>query len=284
MRQLTHLNELHEKQEANGLKLITIYAQNAPADKVKSLAKKRKIKYPIALQSDYWNVGYQATSLPMVWIIGVDGKITYISSSPKDLADNMDKEIAKAMKKVIYRGLGGTDITEALKPAATAFAARKFKEAYDLAEKISDDSDVEADVTSADAIMEKIDDQLALLTNRFESAEIEKKYYVAFAALRELKADYADFEDAKEYIEKLAELEKDEEVKKEMAGKDALVAAEMGLGVDGASKTGADYWKLAQAAYESVVKDHAATASGKFAAEQVAAWKKLIDDAAKTKK
>lgn len=282
MRQLPHLNELHEEYADKGLNLVTIYAQSHQYKKISDLAKKRKIKYPIAIQSDYGKVGYATTNgLPAAWIIGADGKLAYISSSTKDLAENLDKEIKKALAAVKYRGLGDMEIPDALIPAAKAFAEYKFSESYKLAEAISDDSDVDADIEIADAIIERIEENTSRLINRFETSEISKNYYVALAVLRELAAHYNGVEDTEELIARLPELEKDEGVKKELAAKDALVACELDLNVQSANFTNDninEYWAIAQAAYEKVAKDHAGTAHAKAAAESAVFCKASLGD------
>ncbi|MHC4841520.1 MAG: hypothetical protein ACYTDT_11320, partial [Planctomycetota bacterium] len=121
------MNELHEKNDSKGLKIITLYTQSHQAKQINAIAAKFKIKYPIAIQSDYWDAGYRCATLPTAWVIGVDGKIKYISSSPKDLSENMNKEVAKAMTEITYPGLGSMKVPEAVIPAAQAFAAREYK-------------------------------------------------------------------------------------------------------------------------------------------------------------
>jgi hypothetical protein len=104
---------------------------------------------------------------------------------------------------------------------------------------------------------------------------------VAFAAVRELKAHYSEFEDAAEYIAKLEELEKDENVKKEIAAKDALVVCELDLDVKAQKLADVELWKAAQAAYEKVAKDHAGTAAGTSAKDNAELYKQQIDKSEK---
>ena len=206
MRQLPHMNELHE---TPGLHVYTLYSQVHALPEIREIIDKHSVRYPIAMDS-FLDVGYHAfEGLPRMWIIGVDGKVAFAGT--KGYSDALDE----AMEKVKYPGLGKTSVAKELTEAARAFGEGEFAKAYKLAEAIYDDPPSDEVEAEAEYIMERIDDRIDRLAQRAETAEIEKNYDLAISCWKEL-ARYKGLDDAEEAPERLKTLQGDKDVQNEI--------------------------------------------------------------------
>src|SRR5919108_5732406 len=180
MRQLPHMNELAE---TPGLHVVGFYAQIHTLEEVEAVVKKFDIKYPLTPDSDIFNAaGYitDGVPLPIVWIIGVDGKVAFHGMA--GYSEALDKELAK----VKYPGLGKNEGHKDLEAAAKAFVEGKYAEAYKLAEGVSDTTEDEKAEADADYIIARIDDRVGSPSVRAETAEIMKDYTLAMKCWEEL--------------------------------------------------------------------------------------------------
>lgn len=217
MRQVPHMNELFEKHEGKGLRMLTIYGQVHPLSQIKKMVDKREMKYPIALDG-HWDGPYVASSLPNVWIIGADGKIKFIGGK------DWDTVLTAELAKVKYPGLGKTKVDPALTAAAEAYGKGNYGEAYKLAEKVSFGDDVsEAAENDAEYIIERVEENLKRLTRHAATLELEKRYRAALKTLAYIAEHYKGMDSATESAKKLKELNASDEVKKEIKARDDLM-------------------------------------------------------------
>ena len=271
MRQLPHMNELAEKP---GVHVVGLYAQVQPLADIEHILTKMNVKYPLAMDS-FWDAGYEAPSLPKVWVIGVDGKIAFIGGSGYD--EIIDKELAKAK----YPGLGRADIHKDVEPAAKAFAAGNFAEAYKLAEAVYDNTEDDKAEADAEYVMERIDDRIGTLSVRAETAEVMKDYQLAINCWTEM-LKYKGMDDAEEAPERLKKLTDSETIKKEIAARHALLTVMMDLDViyqdvdDTDAAKVAEFRKKCREAYQAFAKENAGTGAGERAADLVKTFTDLI--------
>lgn len=258
MRQLPHMNELHEKYAEKGLHIFTLYAQGHPVSQIEQLVAKHEIAYPIALEG-VWFEKYPSPVLPMSWLIGADGKIAAMSPSIKDEA--IEKELAK----VKYAGLGKNEVAKEAEPAAKAFSEGKFAEAVKLATKVLDGEGPEAALKDAEYITLRVEARIRALNQRAEVAETLKDYATALAAWSALATTYTGCEDAAEAPERLKKLTENKDAQKELAARKDFLAVSRQLDWDGElldledAKVMKEFREKCLAAWEKFVKDHAGT-------------------------
>lgn len=220
---MPHLNKQHKEFSSKGLHIFSLYRQLHSLKQVEKIAKKMKVKWPIALDG-HWNSRYQSPQIPMVWLIGTDGKFKYIGDGT-----GYDDILAKELAKVKYPGLGLSKVEDSLKPAADAFVAGQMAKSYKLAEAVYDADEVTDDAEDqAEAIMERITGTCNNFVNSAEVAITERNYALARTALNILTTRYKGVEEAEEapaMAEKL--IKKKDEVDKEIKARRALVALMM---------------------------------------------------------
>jgi hypothetical protein len=276
MRQLPHMNELAE---TPGLHVVGLYAQIHSLDEIEAVVKKHEIKYPLTADSDIFNnAGYNTdgVSLPIVWIIDVEGKIAFTGMA------GYSEALEKEMAKVKYPGLGKAVIHKDLEPAAKAFVEGKYAEAYKLAETVSDSTEDEKAEEDADYIMERIDDRLTTLSVRAETAEIMKNYALALGCWEELATKYAGLEDATEAPARLKKLQEDKAVAKEIAARHELVKLMMSLDVSFQEVDPADsaaitnFRKKCLEEYRKFAKENKGTGAGDSAEELIKVFEGLV--------
>ena len=271
MRQLPHMNEINAKP---GVHVIGLYAQVQTLEDIQGVLKRLKVTYPQAV-GGFWDAGYQATTLPRTWVIGTDGKIAFIGAS------GYDEAIEKELAKVKYPGLGRSDIHKDLEPAAKAFGEGKFAEAYKLAEAIYDNTEDETVEADAEYIIERIDDRIGTLSVRAETAEVMKNYSLAIGCWTELLR-FKGMDDAAEAPERLKKLTESEEVKKELAASDELVALMFDLDVDYQDVDDTDaekvtaFRKICLEAYREFVTEYEGTGAGDRAKDLIKTFESLV--------
>lgn len=272
MRQLPHLAEIAEN--TPGLHVVGLYAQVQPLADIERVLTKYNVKFPNAMDS-FWDAGYEAPQLPQVWIVGVEGKIIFKGGSGYD--EILEKELAK----VKYPGLGRSDFHKDLEPAAKAYGAGNYAEAYKLAEAVYDDTEDDKAEEDAEYIIERIDDRIGTLSVRAETAEVMKDYQYAIRCWTEL-LKYKGMEDAAEAPERLKKLTESEAIKKELAARHELLKVMMDTDVvyqnvdDTDAAKVAEFRKKCIAEYEKFAKENAGTGAGDRAADLVKTFKDLL--------
>lgn len=217
MRQLPQMNELYEKYSGKGLHVIGLYAQDHPLDEVRALIKDNNIKYPQALawidEEKRWNM----PSLPMCWVIGVDGNVKFVG------AKGYDKVLQDQLAKVKNPGLGDMELTPELKEAAAAFAINDYGKAYKLADVVANNTEAsDAALECASAIKAKVDDRFRTLRNKAEVAEVEKDWRLCVATWEQIAAQFSGYEDVAEAKEKNEKLKADKKVQLELEAATAI--------------------------------------------------------------
>lgn len=277
MRQLPHLAEMAEN--TPGLHVVGLYAQVQPLAEIESALKKHNVKFPNAFDS-FWDVGYEAPSLPKVWIVGVEGKVVFVGR------DGYEETLKKELAKVKYPGLGRAKIHKELEPAAKAFGEGKFAEAYNLAEAVYDETEDDAAEEDADYIMGRIDDRLGTLSVRADTTEVTKNYRVTLACLEEM-LKYKGLDDAEEAPERLKKLKESEEVKKELDARHALLELMMSLDVEYQKVDDTDAGQVAEfrkkclQEYRKFAKDKAGTGAADKAQSLIETFEALLPDESK---
>ncbi|MCC6575162.1 MAG: hypothetical protein IT462_15405 [Planctomycetes bacterium] len=279
MRQLPHLNEMHENFGSKGLHVLSLYAQLHPISQVATFISDHKIKYPVALNYD--GSTYSCSVLPHVWIVGVDGKIIF--SGSKGYEKVLETELAKVKRP----GLGKVEVAAELEPAAKAYLEGKYAEAHKLAAEIANKAEISDGVLAdAEHLLERIDSRVKLLVNRADAAEVQGDYAVAMRALEELATDFKGMEDAEDAPARLAKMKADKQVAREMEAFMAYNELDRKLANAQAelSEWAAEYGKFAEQ-YKSTKAGARAidTAAGfKAAAEEEAAAKEPMKNPAGT--
>ncbi|CAG0976193.1 hypothetical protein PLCT2_01634 [Planctomycetaceae bacterium] len=217
MRQLPQMNELYEKYNGKGLHIIGLYAQDHSIDEVRALVKDNNIKYPQALawvdEDNQWSM----PSLPMVWVIGVDGNVKYVG------AKGYEKALQDQLSKVKSPGLADLEVAPELKEAAASFAASDYGKAWKLADAVAGNADAsEAALECAAAIKSKVDERFRTLRNKAEVAEVENDWRLCVATWQQIAAQFTGYEDAAEAKEKNEKLKADKKVQLELEAATAI--------------------------------------------------------------
>lgn len=264
MRQLPHMNELHEKYASKGLHIFTLYGQSHPLKQIEELVAKQEIAYPIALEG-IWAESYPSPGLPRTWLIGADGKIAFIGPSAKD--DLIEKELAK----VKYPGLGKAEVAKEVEAAAAAFGEGKFAQAVKLATSVVDGDHAENVIKNAEYVLERVEARIRALNQRAEVAETLKDIPTALAAWNELATRYAGCEDAAEAPARLKKLKEDKDAQKELAARKAWVTNSRQLEWDARELDFEDstvlkgYWQKCVTEFQKFAKENADTAAARHA-------------------
>ena len=262
MRQLPHMNELQEKYTSKGLHIFSLYCQAHTLEQVEETVAKHKIAYPIALEG-IWADKYSSPGLPMVWIIGADGKIAFKGGRAYD--EPLQKELAK----VKYPGLGKVEVASEVEPAAKAFAEGKIANAVKLADAIADGNGPEAAIKDAEFLLLRVEARIRALNQRAEVAESLKDIDAATVAWHELATRYAGCEDAEEAPARLKKLQEDKTAQRERMSRRALLAGMRKLEWDARDveepSTNREFREKCVAFFEKFVKENEGTAAAGIA-------------------
>ena len=271
VKQLPHLNELHEKYGKKGLHIIGLYAQLHPVDQLQKFVKDHDIKFPQALNYD--DDCYPSPSLPKVWIIGVTGLIIFVGS--KDYEKVLEDELAKVKRP----GLGKQSIASEVEPAAKAYLEGKYPEALKLAGAITEGDFPESVIADAEFVIDRITDRVATLRARAEAAEVQGEYLLMFVSLDELATAYKGVEGSEDAAERLAKAKADKKIIAELEANRAFTDLDRGLAFKDAgydewitelkkfmdkykSTKAADHAKDALTNFELLLKEEKAAAGG----------------------
>jgi hypothetical protein len=229
MGQLPHMNELYEKYSAKGLHIIGLYSQGEAIDEIAKVVKEKNIKYPQALSWLDEDNAWDNSSVPRVWIVGVDGKIKF--SGVKGYEKILESELAK----VKHPGLGDIEVAAELKEAAAAFGAREYGKAWKLADAVASNSEAsDAAQDSAAKIKACVDERFRVLRNKAEVAEVENDWRLVVTTWKAIAERFTGYEDAAEALEKCEKLKADKKVQLELEAATAIRVIDRELNDKGA--------------------------------------------------
>lgn len=265
IREMAAVNKLHE---TPGVHVVSLYDQVHELKEISTLISEHKITYPIAFDS-FREAGYVTNSLPHVWIVGTEGKIIFSGGT------GYDELLAKEIAKVKYPGLGRHSFHKSLEPAAKAYAAGKYADAYKLAEAVYDETSDEEVEHDADYIMKHIDNRLSTLVVRAETAEILKDFKLAKECWRAMAKHYTGMDDASDAQKRLDALDMRREVQIEITARNELLRLILSLDVDFQTVDDNDpaavlaYRRKCLAAFQKFAKDNENTAAADIAEDLV---------------
>jgi hypothetical protein len=211
------MNELYEKYNGKGLHMLGLYAQGQPLEAVRKVVTDKAIKYPQIIAWLDEEKRWDASTLPRVYVIGVDGKIKF--SGSKGYETILEEELAK----VKHPGLGELKVPPELEESAKAFAAMDYTKAWQLADAAGNKAEAaDAVVEAASAIKDKVDERLRLLRNKAEVAEVENDWPLVVATWGAIAKRFAGYEDAADAKEKVEKLKADKKVRLELEAATAI--------------------------------------------------------------
>jgi hypothetical protein len=232
MPQLRRMNRLHERYAGKGLHMIGAFTQFQPLAEIEKHITEMGIRFPVAMDG-FWDTELRAQLLCHIFVIGVDGTLVHVS------VNGWEEAALKELEKVKYPGLGLAEVHEPLEPAAKAFGAGKFSEAYRLATAVSE-SDHELKVLEqADRMLERVRARMATLEGRARLAELLGDYDVALACLAELESRYAGVDEYADFAGRLAALREREDLEDERKARREFMALRLDV-FRGVSAAGSD--------------------------------------------
>jgi hypothetical protein len=143
-------------------------------------------------------------------VVGIDGKVAYYGKDDGWKAA-MDTELAK----IVYPNLGKNEVADGAERAAKYFAKREFGKAVNEAEKLLDGEHKEAEA-DAKLIIERAKDLAEKRNKRVKDWIEDKRYDLAMNCLESLKSEFKNNEIGNAAYDKIKELKKDRQIKKEI--------------------------------------------------------------------
>jgi hypothetical protein len=265
------MNELHAKA---GVHVLSLYAQVHELAAIEEIIERHEVRYPIAFDG-FWEEGYQARVLPHIWIVGVDGKVRWSGRR------GYTEALAEAMKEVEFPGLGLREVHEQVRPAADAFVAGRFADAYRKAEALMDNSGIPKVEDQAMHIVRRVDDRISSLKSRAEMAEILLDYELALRCWEALAA-YSGVPGTEDFAERRKALEDNEDVDLNRKAQRELLALMMSLDVafQSVDDENADQVTLFRLRclrrYQEFAREHPATGAAEYATELADVFKELL--------
>lgn len=228
MRQLPHLQNLWEEYEGKGLHLFHVESQNHTYEKVKLFTRKYGVTFPNPIQnwSDFpmthsaalldW--GYDSKKLPRTYLIGVEGQVIWEGKF------GYDEVLKDELKKVRYPGLFRLEVDRAVASIAKTFAKRQYGKAWnDVVKKLPQLKD-EAALEDARWIVTRLEEISSYWRGVADGAMQSARYHEAIPALEKLAAEFSGHDVGKQAAADLRELQKNPDVKRELAAMKALEA------------------------------------------------------------
>jgi len=218
VRQLPHLQELHDRYGDAGLHVLLVESQHHEEDEVRAFLGERAITVPCAILD--WSdfpmaspnstevVGYDPSHLPRVYLIGGDGAVL------SDGAKFDEAQLEAELKKVRYPGLFRKAVAKELDAAAEAFGKREFGAARSLATKALEaqlSADARAD---AEHILARV---VAVANRDFGRAEAllaDRRFLAARELFTELERAFAKDDRAARAKEQLDSIAKHADAKR----------------------------------------------------------------------
>lgn len=210
--------EVLNKEYANkGLRFFTAYSGSHTIEGIEAKIKELSLTLPVATDG-YYHSRFTASTLCVVWVIGVDGKVVHVGQ------EGWEDAALKELKKAKYPGLGMDKVAAPVESAAKAFGEGKFTEADKLAEAVEAGDFDDSVISQASKIREAVSQRRKLLEVRADTEEVCGDYDLALACWREIGARFGEQEferSPKEElarIGKLADLEAERKARREFIG------------------------------------------------------------------
>lgn len=213
MRQIPHLKELRASFEEKGLRILAISKE--PPEKLKPFIEERGITYPVGI-AKAWD-DYGSGGIPRAYLIDPSGEVVW-TGHPAGLKDSTIEKHLRKTKDFWIR-----DVHPAVRSAASAFEKGKMTDAAAKAKELRSQEGAERRViTDADHVLARVTAVKAFFQGRADAAFAIGDYDKGIDHLERIEKYFAGSDDADAAAKKIAELEKDPEVKKEMAASKKL--------------------------------------------------------------
>ena len=205
--------ELNKEHANKGLRFFTAFSGGSSLESIEAKMKEMSLTLPVATDG-YYNTRFIASSLCVVWVIGVDGKIVHVGQ------EGWEDAALKELKKIKYPGLGIEKVAVPMESAAKAFGEGKLALADKLAEAVLEGDFDQSVFDQADVLRKRVTERRKLLESRADTEEICGDFDLALACWKEINARFGENEferspkDETVRIGKLAELDKERKARR----------------------------------------------------------------------
>ena len=219
---LADIQKYWEKYSGRGLKVFTIHRLNFEKwPQVEAYCRGNKYTFPVAMGAFYDDkndfFAYKDGKNFRATVVGSDGKVAYYGKDDGWKAA-MDAELAK----IIYPNLGKNEVAKDVEKAAEFFAKRDFGKAINEASKRIEGEQPEGVKADAELVIERARAIAKRRNDRIKEWLEDKRYDLAMEYLELIKAEFKSNEIGDEAADKIKELKKDKEAKKELKAFEAL--------------------------------------------------------------
>jgi thiol-disulfide isomerase/thioredoxin len=210
LRQIPHVQKLHEDYGDRGLHIFTFEAQGSSDEKIRQTMEARGGKtFPVGRGVSGYNTG---GGIPQAWVIGVEGTVVF-----QGRPGSVDKWIKEEIAKVAYPGLGKSEVHDDVRKAAIEFARKKYADAREEAQEVLEDEDAEAGAREdAQYIIDRVNKISEKKWAEAEAFEAGKRYINAQEIFEWFAAHFRGGDEGDKAKDKLKEYRKDKQIKKEM--------------------------------------------------------------------
>jgi hypothetical protein len=211
---------LHKEHSADGLRIFTFERQGSGSSQITDLINsKGGAGYSVSAGgcSAYRGNG----GIPVAWIIDVTGRVIFAGNPGGTAFDNAIKE---ALKKVAYPGVGKEELHEDISKSVKEFIDHDYSKARDEATKVVE-SDKAEDAAKADAtyMIERIAAVYKRHVDAAKDFESKKRYNDAKLEWEwVIDAFGSRSEEGKAAKDRLAEFNKDKDIKAELKAEEEL--------------------------------------------------------------
>ncbi|MHC4840530.1 MAG: thioredoxin domain-containing protein [Planctomycetota bacterium] len=267
--------KIEKEYAGKGIHFVTAYTQFHSLETIEKYVKDIGITFPVALDG-FDDSRFLNRTLCHVWVMGADGKVAYDGQRWEEAA-------LKELKKVKFSRLAKTQVHKDVIPAATAFGAGKYADAWKLATAISDGDGSDEAIDDADYILERIEDMADMLETRVMVHEIHNRYAAAVACLSELDSSFGGIEDRPDYKTDMKRIKALKDYEPELKARRAYINAR-NAGWVNFERTGNDQTKLMKAAEASAkllrefIKEHPKSAIAEEAKAEATNYEAWVED------
>lgn len=219
---LPTIQQYWDKHGENGLQVFTILRLNYEKwPELEAYCRANKYTFPAVMgafyddDNDFQN--YKEGKNFRTTVVGIDGKVAYYGKDDGWKAA-MDTELAK----VVYPNLGKQEVAKDVEKAAGFLAKRDFGKAITEAERVLATEIDEATKADAELVVERAKALAEKRNARIKEWLEDKRYDLALNYLELLKEEFKGQTIGTEATDKIKEIKKDKDAKKEIKSFEAL--------------------------------------------------------------
>lgn len=213
--QLKKCETAWRKHRGQGLEVLGLHVQEAPAEAVDLYSLRNDITFPMG--SGGYNQSWGVKSVPMLFLVDNEGILVWQGD---DLGGEFTKKLGDCLRSVDF--MGETKFPKALRPLASLVVHRKFSKLIDkLVDFMADPKQAAEDKEFARGIKTKLEEAAERDLNRADGAIRLGDPVKGSAMLERISSEFKDHPLGRKADQRLKEVKADPEVKNLMKAADA---------------------------------------------------------------